>query len=230
MPIKFLLFSLCAASFFTYLVPIVWRSMGVASFTVSICLSLLTVSLLLEAITRNVHLSLRTAKHLLAPALAVQILFAGLYYAGALPPVPLSIKYMGIFHDVQRDGDTYRLYHEKPFWRFWHDGDQKFIARENDRIYGYVRIFSPTNFADEVFIRWLYKTSSGGWETSDHIRIEITGGRHEGFRGYTYKENYRTGPWQMRVETRDGRELGRIYFEVQEGAEEAERTFRLIES
>lgn len=230
LPVKFLLFSLCTTSFFTYLVPIFWRSIGVASFTVSICLSLLTVSLFLKAITRNVRVSLRTAKHLLAPALSVQLLFSGLYFLGALPPVPLSIQYIGIFHDVQRKGDRFLLYHENPFWRVWHRGDQEFRARENDRIYGYARIFSPTNFADEVSIRWLYRAPSGAWLTSDLIRVRITGGRREGFRGYTYKRNYSAGHWQMRVETRDGRELGRIYFEVREDLREGERSFQVIES
>lgn len=228
--VKFLLFSLCVASFFTYLVPILWRSIGVVTFTVSICLSLLVTCLFLELITRKVQLPLRSAGHLLAPALAVQILFSGLYYMGALPPVPLSIQYMGIFHEVERHGDAFLLYHENPFWRFWHNGDQLFHARDGDRIYGYARIFSPTNFADAVFVRWLHESSPGEWITSDRIRVEITGGRDEGFRGYTYKQNYDTGEWQMRVETEDGRELGRIYFTVQEDLRQGKRSFRPIES
>jgi hypothetical protein len=230
LPVKFLLFSLCTASFFTYLVPILWGSIGVATFTLSICLSLLATSLFLKAITLNVHRSLGTARHLLAPALCVQILFSGLYYLGALPPVPLSLQYIGIFHDVERRGDAFLLYHENPVWRFWRHGDQVFDARPGDRIYGYARIFSPTNFADEVFVRWLYETSPGKWMTSDRIQIDITGGRREGFRGYTYKQNYDTGNWQMRVETEDGRELGRIYFEVREDPRQGKRSFRSIES
>ncbi len=230
MPVKFLLFSLCTASFFTYLVPIFWRSIDVSSFSISMCLSLLTICVFLKAITSNLHLSLRTARHLLAPALGVQILFSGLYYLGALPPVPLSIEYMGIFHDVERRGDSFHLYHENPFWRFWHNGDQDFRAREDDRLYGYARVFSPTNFADRIFVRWLHETAAGEWTTSDLIPIEISGGRREGFRGYTYKENYDFGRWQMRVETDDGRELGRIYFEVQPDRRDGERSFRAIES
>jgi hypothetical protein len=230
LPVKFLLFSLCTASFFVYLVPILWRSIGVPSFVVSMCLSLLTISLFLKAITSNVHLSLRTARHLLAPAISIQILFSALYYFGALPPVPLSIEYIGIFHDVERRGDSFRLYHETPAWKFWHRGDQDFYARENDRIYGYARIFSPTNFSDDVFIRWLHKTPAGEWMTSDLIRMSISGGRREGFRGYTYKQNYQDGQWQMRVETLDGRELGRIYFEVRRDRRTGDRRFRTIES
>ena len=230
MPVKFLLFSLCTASFFTYLVPIVWGSIGVLPFTVSICLSLLVTCLLLHAIARKADLSLRAARHLLAPALAVQLAFSGLYYLGALPPVPLSIQYMGIFHGIERRGDTYLLYHENPPWRFWHRGDQVFHAREGDRIHGFARIFSPTRFEDEVFVRWLQQTPAGEWTTSDRIRIDITGGRQAGFRGHTWKANYRAGAWQMRVETADGRELGRISFEVREDRRRGERTFQSIES
>ena len=230
LPVKFLLFSLCTASFFTYLVPILWGSIGPATFAASICLSLLWTSLFLKAITLRVRGSFGTARHLLAPALCVQLLFSGLYYLGALPPVPLSVQYVGIFHDVERKGDAFLLYHENPVWRFWHHGDQVFDARAGDRIYGFARIFSPTDFADRVFVRWLQESPSGEWATSDRIRIDITGGRDEGFRGYTVKRNYAAGEWQMRLETEDGRELGRIYFTVREDRGEGERSFRLIES
>jgi hypothetical protein len=230
LPVKFLLFSLCTASYFTYLVPILWGSIGALPFTVSICASLLVMSLLLKAIAWKADLSLRAAHHLLAPALSVQLLFSGLYFVGALPPVPLSIQYLGIFHEVERRGDAYLLHHENPSWRFWHRGDQVFHARTGDRIYGFARIFSPTDFADEVFVRWLHREANGDWTTSDRIPVGITGGRSEGFRGFTYKRNYQPGDWQLRVETKDGRELGRIRFEVEEDQREGARRFQTIES
>ena len=230
LPVKFLLFSLCVASFFTYLVPILWRSIDVYTFAVSIASSCLVTSLFLKAITQGVQLPLRSAKHLLAPALTVQLLFSLFYFGGALPPVPLSVQYMGIFHEIEREGDRYLLSHENPAWRFWHNGDQVFRAREGDRIYGYARIFSPTHFSDRIFVRWLFEGAPGEWRTSDRIRIDIVGGRQEGFRGYTVKQNYEIGNWQMRMETEDGRELGRIYFRVQEDRRSGKRSFRSIES
>ncbi|HEX4922592.1 MAG TPA: DUF2914 domain-containing protein, partial [Bdellovibrionales bacterium] len=41
-----------------------------------------------------------------------------------------------------------------------------------------------------------------------------SGGREEGFRGFTFKQNYQPGDWRVKIETTDGREIGRITFEV----------------
>jgi hypothetical protein len=52
------------------------------------------------------------------------------------------------------------------------------------------------------------------------------GGREEGFRGYGVKTNYQPGDWKVQVETADGREIGRIYFDVETVAE-GRRNFEL---
>jgi hypothetical protein len=45
--------------------------------------------------------------------------------------------------------------------------------------------------------------------------IRITGGRAEGFRGYGFKTKYSPGEWKVQIETTDGREIGRVYFDVE---------------
>ncbi|MNT64341.1 hypothetical protein D3C72_2022330 [compost metagenome] len=49
--------------------------------------------------------------------------------------------------------------------------------------------------------------------------MRITGGRKNGYRGFSTKANYTAGEWRISVETTDGREIGRIYFEVIKVAE-----------
>ena len=60
----------------------------------------------------------------------------------------------------------------------------------------------------------------------DTIPIRITGGRAEGFRGYGFKSKYQPGEWKVQIETTDGREIGRIYFDL-ELAPESPRAFRV---
>jgi len=112
--------------------------------------------------------------------------------------------------------DKYVLYHEKPWWRFWKSGDQHFVARPGDKIYFFVAIFSPGGFNDSIFVRWQFHDAKKGWQGSDRIPVAITGGRKEGFRGFTTKANfdYGSGDWRISVETSDGREIGRMYFDV----------------
>lgn len=112
--------------------------------------------------------------------------------------------------------DKYVLYHEKPWWRFWKNGDQHFVARAGDKIHFFVAIFSPGGFNDSIFVRWQFHDAKRGWQGSDRIPVSITGGRKEGFRGFTTKANfdYGDGDWRISVETNDGREIGRMYFDV----------------
>jgi hypothetical protein len=114
----------------------------------------------------------------------------------------------------------------KPWWNFWETGDQTFYARSGDRIYYFANIFSPTSFKDQIRIRWSFKTSRG-WQKSDAIPISIVGGRDEGFRGFTFKENYQPGSWRVQLETTDGREIGRLYLSVKNDEDTTPREFEV---
>jgi hypothetical protein len=131
-----------------------------------------------------------------------------------IPPVPLSIPFIGVYHSVERTQDGYRVSHERPVWAFWRNGDQQFRAQPGDRVYVFFRVFSPASFADEVSVRWFHRQDRG-WALQDTIPIKIVGGRAEGFRGYGFKSKYQPGAWKVQIETTDGREIGRVYFDVE---------------
>jgi hypothetical protein len=154
----------------------------------------------------------------------VAVGFLAFYLLRLIPPVPLSIPFMGVYHSVERTDTGYRLSHERPAWRFWHNGDQHFAARPGDKVYVFFRIFSPARFSDQMEMRWYWKDPARGWTLHDSIPIRIVGGREQGFRGYGVKSNYRPGAWKVQVETTDGREIGRMYFDLAL-APEAARNF-----
>ena len=116
---------------------------------------------------------------------------------------------------VERNGNGYWLQHERPVWRWWHNGDQDFLAQPGDKVYVFFRVFSPTRFSDQVLMRWYRRDPARGWALQDSIPIKIVGGREEGFRGYGFKASYQPGDWRVQIETGDGREIGRIYFEIE---------------
>ena len=148
------------------------------------------------------------------PLGCVLIGFLTFYLFRLIPPVPLSIPFIGVYHNVERTEAGYRLSHERPAWRFWHNGDQHFLAQPGDKVYVYFRVFSPARFADQVQMRWYWKDPARGWTLQDTIPIRIVGGREQGFRGYGVKSNYQPGDWKVQVETTDGREIGRVYFDL----------------
>jgi len=218
---KFALLSLCMLSFFAYLLPVLAGSIGLGMFL----LSMLAGSVPLLVAAWRIGATPEKRRQILVPLGCVVIGFLGFYLFRLIPPVPLSIPFIGVYHQVERTEAGYRLSHERPSWRVWHNGDQKFLAQPGDRVYVYFRIFSPARFTDQVQMRWFWNDPARGWTAQDAIPIRIVGGREEGFRGYGFKANYQPGSWKVQVETNDGREIGRVYFDLAPAPATTTRTF-----
>jgi hypothetical protein len=212
---KFALLSLCVLCFCAVVVPVFVGSIGIVVFL----LSMLVGAVPLALIDRRIRLHAADRIHQARTQITIPfgLVLAGfllLYLFRLIPPVPLSIPFIGVYHQVERTESGFRLSQERPQWRFWQHGDQDFNAQPGDRIYVFFRIFSPAHFSDQVTMRWYWKAKPGGWKLQDSIPIAIVGGRAQGFRGYGVKTNYQPGDWKVQVETTDGREIGRIYFNV----------------
>jgi len=215
---KFALLALCWLAFFAYVIPVLIGQTGLAVFLASMaagCLPLVAVAL---------WFSKDKKRQILVPLGCVVVGFLTFYLFRLIPPVPLSIPFMGVYHAVERTEAGYKLSHERPVWRFWHNGDQWFRAQPGDRVHVYFRIFSPSRFQDQVLMRWYLDDPARGWLLQDTITIKIVGGRELGFRGYGAKTNHQPGDWKVQVETTDAREIGRIYFKL-ESAADSQRTF-----
>lgn len=207
---------LCAVSFLVSLTPIVLGFIGVVPF--------LAANAAAAALFYGYHRWLKADVKLVARPLAItQAVFALLYFLQVIPPVPLSVTYMGIFHDVRKKDGGYELVYTRSRWKFWQSGDQTFEARPGDVIHCFAQVFSPSGFKDQLQVRWLHHHERLGWQSSDAIPLAIVGGRSEGFRGVTKKSNYQPGRWRVQVETRDGREVGRISFTVVQDPDEGPR-------
>ena len=216
---KFALLGLCMLSFFAAVVPIAVRSIGLWVFLLSMLVGCLPLAAAAAWVRRiRPELYPRARREILVPLGSVLVGFLAFYLFRLIPPVPLSIPFIGIYHGVERTAEGYLLTHERPGWRLWHNGDQWFAAQPGDKVYVYFRVFSPSNFSDQVLLRWYRRSPSGGgerWALQDTIPIRITGGREAGFRGYGVKTNYQPGEWKVQVETTDGREIGRVYFDLE---------------
>lgn len=227
--IRFSLFSLCSASYFICLVPILWQHVGFFTFLFSLTMSGIFIVFFLHRISKFDHLSNNYLfTRIMAPSVAVHVLFFVLYIFRLLPPVPLSIEKIGIYHDIQKTGGEYQLHYDRPYWKIWESGAQTFTAHAGDKVYCFASIFAPNFFKDQVRMEWWLK-GKNGWTKTDSIPMQISGGRDKGFRGYTVKVNYDPGEWQIRVVTSDAREIGRIYVTIEKTHQlsPADREFHL---
>ena len=222
------LFSLCLVSYFTYLIPMLAGRIGVLPFLGSIagaaaCVALFTWRLY----ARMPEQRPVVRRHVVYPFSAVAGLFTLLYFAKVIPPVPMALSEIGIYHDVSRTGGHFELTSMRPRWKFWQRGDQTFLARPGDTIFCWVVVFAPTHFNERLAVRWRCHEAAG-WGPPDTIPLPITGGRDVGWRAYTAKANYRPGRWRVDIVTSDGRELGRIDLTVIPDASAAPRQPRTL--
>lgn len=226
--IKIALYIICIFSFFSMIFPVLLGFVGLLPFLLALLatsLCIFGIYLLLERRVKNKTLLMR---RLIAPSFTVVTLFLLFYLIGWIPPVPLSVQNMGVYHHIEKIQGKYTLSHQNPWWRFWQTGDQEFLSEPGDKIYFFARIFSPAKFSDSVILHWYFKHPKIGWQSTDKVPMSINGGREGGYRGFSVKQNYQPGEWKISVETTDEREIGRLYFNVIEIPTSLDRTFTRI--
>lgn len=220
---RWLLWTLCAFSFYSTVVPIFLRRLGLLSFALALLLTLLSLLMIYFYSVKRANEQKNLILKNMWTAAIVPLVFLLAYLFKVLPPVPLALKDIGVYHKIEKDParGIYRLSQERHWLKFWQKGDQDFYARPGESIYVFVAIYSPAQFKDAVYINWSYKDPRQGWVSWQRIPLAISGGRSEGYRGYTYKANYDMGEWRAIVESSDGREMGRIQFTVEATSEPA---------
>lgn len=161
---------------------------------------------------------------------AIFIGFNFLYFANIIPPIPLSLKEVGIYHSVVHfENGDYQLKYEKGEWyQPFKNSDTTFHAKSGDTIFCFAQVFAPTKIKTEIYHRWeFYNETSRSWTEHARLSYPIAGGRDGGFRGYTLIQNYADGKWRCSVETQRGQVLGREVFIVDSKNEAEELVTRI---
>ena len=219
------LYAFCLLSFLNYFVPILFGRMGGWVFLVSLLTAVAGVWFLAHRLAAPGPNHGSERIRLFTPGGAVCVMVALLYLLRLIPPVPLSVTFQGIYHDVRRHDGSYELLYEKPsLWRFWRRDSRPFHARPGDRVHYFVRVFAPARFTQRIVTRWEFKDPSAGWRTTDTIELPlIRGGRADGWRTFARKSTFQPGEWRVTAETDDGRAIATIGFEIEQDASGGER-------
>lgn len=217
------LYALVAFCFFTFFLPVLTGLMNwimvVLGAVLSLALSLRVLELVYEGETGR---SRREAVKAGLPAVAVVAVLVAFYFLNWIPPVPLSLKLGGIYHQVGKVDGAYQLTFEKPAWyQVMKRSDNSFHGE--GPVYCFTAVFAPVDLKTTVYHRWQHRMGSpgkpgekGSFSTTDRIPIRISGGREGGYRGYSIKQRVQPGEWRVDVETDDGRVIGRVKFWVEQ--------------
>jgi hypothetical protein len=211
-------FYLALFSYLIFFLPVVFAKVGVEMFIASGVASLVVIFLytrFLKKIDKTIHLEYR--KKIWTRVVAIFLLFNFLYFTNIIPPVPLSLKFKGVYHDLQTTGEnTYSgVYEEAPWYNIFGKRSRTIHKETGESVYVFASVFAPTRLKTSIFHSWHYYDSEAvRWVKTDRIKIPISGGRDEGFRGYSMKRNLWAGKWKVIIETERGQRLGQIRFTI----------------
>jgi len=221
------LYALVCFAFVTFFLPVMTGWMNQAIFLAGAALTVLVVLRVVHLIYwRNQARTNREALLAGAPALALIGLLVGFYFLNWIPPVPLSMKFGGMYHEVKRSGDHFELSYEKQWFEVWQRSSTTVAADEP--IYCFTAVFAPVALNTTIYHHWYYRLdASHPFTHADRIALKISGGREGGYRAYTFKQGLDPGDWRVDVETEDGRVIGRVVVHA-EKRDEAARSLTTI--
>ncbi len=202
-------------------VPVILGKMGpwifAGSGLLAICIMYLFFSFLEKVIPNFIQLHKRSVVFFIG---LIYVGFNFLYFTNMIPPIPLSMKHVGIYHSVIRfDDGRYSLSYEKPsWWRWYRNSDKEFHYSSGENVYCYASVFAPARLVTKIYHRWeYYDEESGAWLEHGRYAYDIQGGRDDGYRGYTQISNFREGSWRCTVETERGQVIGKKTFTIESG-------------
>jgi hypothetical protein len=210
------LYALVCFAFFTFFLPVMTGLMNAAIFLAGAGLSAAVTFRVVQLIYRNnPDRSKREAVSITAPAFGLIGLLVGFYFLNWIPPVPLSMRFGGMYREVQKQDDRFVLSFDREWFQVWKRSQNPFPADEP--IYCFTAVFAPVALNTTVYHHWYFRTNSDKPFThADRIPIKIAGGREGGYRAYTFKQRLDPGDWRVDVETEDGRIVGRVSVRVEE--------------
>ncbi|MFB9051571.1 DUF2914 domain-containing protein [Formosa undariae] len=222
--LQFSIYYFISFTFFSFMIPVFIRQMSPTIFIISGVVSLACTLLLITFIYRKSP-STRAEIHLgklTGIIISIYILINTFYFFKLIPPVPLALQTGIVAHNIVAENGKYVVtYEEKKEFVFWRDHSSKFIHNPNEPVYVFSSIFAPTALKKSIIHRWeWYDEKSEEWIVSDNIKYDITGGRNDGYRGYTYKRNIKSGLWRVEVLTEEELLLGVIDFEIIENPDQ----------
>ena len=209
-------------SYVVLVVPVVIGKMGAPVFVTSGILALVIMLLFVRVLGWVVPKFISLHKR--AIIFVIGIIFAGfnfLYFANIIPPIPLSLKSVGIYHSVIRfpENNIYELkYEEGAWWQFYKRSDDIFHPTPGGNVFCFAKVFAPTKIQTDIYHRWeYYDDASKVWKEHFRMSYTIQGGADAGYRGYTSITNFHNGTWRCSVETGRGQVLGRETFKIRDG-------------
>ena len=214
--VQFTVFAFILFSIATLVFPYVLNSVEESVFVLAGVSSLVLLALFAWPLLRFLPHLRALRPQITIGVIGMFVFMNGLYFFNIIPPIPLSLREAGVYHQVARSGAAYVLTAEA---RSLFDRllpGQTVHLQPGQRVYLYTALFAPAKLHTTIVHRWqFFDPARDEWVDRDQLSFPLTGGRDEGYRGYTQKSALQEGKWRVSVETKRGQTLARVGFRVE---------------
>ena len=204
-------------SYAVFVVPVFTRSIGQMTFLASGACAIVAYYFFLRLLWVLDRQRYRQSRwQIIAGAIAITAAMNGFYFMRVLPPLPLALSDVGIYHAIRHTGATYQVQEESEPWAVGFGLARPVVhVAPNEKLALYSAVFAPIRMATRITHRWQWWDSrSKHWQTLSNVSFSISGGREHGYRGYSLKSGLRAGDWRVNIDSADGRLIGRLAFNV----------------
>ncbi len=209
--------------FFSLVLPYVFHSLSVLWFVLAGIVSVVIIGVYIYVLSSfSPSLRNRRDKYMWFIAIIFFVMH-GLYFLNIIPPVPLSLRDVGVYHDVTRDGNDYKVLEEKETLLDKFLPGKTIHVVSSESLYIFTSIFAPAELNTNIVHDWQWYDDKGKWISMSSPGYRISGGRSDGYRGFTVKGNLQNGRWRVFVKTERGQVLGKVGFRVEFVEEMGER-------
>ena len=110
---------------------------------------------------------------------AIFFAFNIFYFLNVIPPVPLSMKDIGIYHSVLHNasGDYDATLEPAQWYAFWRDTSNVFHLSAGQTGYCFSSVFAPTGLSTSIVHSWeKYDSANNKWNVVWRVSYPINGG------------------------------------------------------
>jgi hypothetical protein len=204
-------------SYAVFVVPVFTKVIGLVTFLASGVLAIAAYWIFLRFLSALGHARFRHSRwKLIGGAGAITVTMNAFYFTGILPPLPLALSGVGVYHAIRHVGVVYEAQAESEPWTARLGLEQPVIhVAPGEQLDLYSAVFAPIRMTTRITHRWQWWDGrTKHWRTQSVVSFAISGGREHGYRGYSVKSNLNPGDWRVDIDAEDGRLIGRLAFSV----------------
>lgn len=213
------LFFFALYAYCIFALPLIVHSLGPWVFAGSTLMAALLFGLFLYLLKlANAPRYKESRPPIIAWSVGVLLVINAAYFTGLIPPIPLAVSHADIYHQLTPVPGGYAVLTDadKPWWNPF---SRTIPHVAGTPLYAFSSVKAPVQFSTNVVHEWeRYDERTGKWARESRVSFPISGGREDGYRGYSVKDNPAPGKWQLLIKTANGQVIGRIAFRVEEVA------------